>query len=197
MLFLEFGHDVAVSVSIPDSGPQIYFVNITRPALDPLDYITRAKEFYLLAQRPKVIYNELYQQYVMWTYTDNYNLDLRMAGVMQSCWYNGPFTFTNVQEPDGNETTDLTVFVSTAGSGFLARTYYTNKTYYLPEPIMQPVCTHRRCFVLCVVMYEILFRFRGDACNWIDFYLLVQCWHQRGRMRFCNFCSVRIVLKLW
>lgn len=93
----------------------------------------------MLAQRPKVLYNDDFQNYVMWMYADNYNRSLRMAAVAQSCWVNGPFTFTKNLLPDGNETTDLTVFKNTQGSAFLARTYYENKTYYLPRPIMQPI----------------------------------------------------------
>lgn len=117
----------------------MYNVNVSQPYLDPLDYVTRPNEFYMLTQRPKVLYNSISQNYVMWMYADNYDLALRDAGVAQACWPNGPFTFQGVFHPDGNETIDLNVFQNQNGTGYLIRTYYSNKTYYLPAPIMQPI----------------------------------------------------------
>lgn len=117
----------------------MYFLNITQPGLDPLDYITRNTDFYMTAQRPKVLYNAATQKYVMWMYADTVSYKHRHAGVATSCWPNGPYTFLSTFLPDKNETVDLTVFQNATGSAFLARTYYANTTYYLPEPIMQPI----------------------------------------------------------
>jgi hypothetical protein len=90
-------------------------------------------------ERPKVIYNNLTSQYVMWGYADNYDRTLRMSFVATSCWPSGPFTFNSVQLPDRAEsTTDLTLFQNSSGAAFLARTYYINQTYSMPRPIMQP-----------------------------------------------------------
>jgi hypothetical protein len=91
------------------------------------------------AERPKVLYNNLTEKYVMWMHADDYNFTLRRAGVATACWPSGPFTFLSTFRPDNNETMDLTVFQNSSGSAFLARTYYANKTYYLPAPVMQPI----------------------------------------------------------
>jgi hypothetical protein len=118
---------------------QLYNLNISRPGVLPQAFLSRPNAYYMRAERPKVIYNNATQQYVMWMYADNFDRTLRMAGVATSCWPSGPFTFQHVVLPDrSEETTDLTLFQNATGAAFLARTYYTNKTYSMPRPIMQP-----------------------------------------------------------
>lgn len=98
-----------------------------------------ADQFYLRNERPKVMWNNATQKFVMWMYVDNHVGRLRLAGLATSDWPDGPFTFEKTLLPDRNETTDLTVFKLASGAALLARTYYANKTYLLPTPIQQPI----------------------------------------------------------
>ena len=55
-------------------------------------------------------------------------------------------------KPDNNETHDMTVIQDANGVAHLARTYYATTSYYLPEPVMQP-------------MWESV-KFRNGTCNY-------------------------------
>lgn len=93
----------------------------------------------LRSERPKVLWNEAAQQYVMWMAADDYDQSLRVVGLAVSEFPNGPFSFARTFLPDNNRTVDFTVFQDVDGTAFLARTFYANKSYLLPANIMQPM----------------------------------------------------------
>jgi hypothetical protein len=93
----------------------------------------------LALERPKVIFNALTQQYVMWAVMDEPMRSLAQTMTATSPYEDGPFFFTRSFYPDGNQTRDQVVFVNDEGMPVLARTYYQTVEYLLPAAIMQPV----------------------------------------------------------
>ena len=93
----------------------------------------------LLLERPVVLYNNGSRKYVMWTQVDVRNRTGGAASTSTSDFPNGPFVANRTFLPDGNETHDQTLWQAPDGQAFLFRTYYTNVTYWLPEPVMQPM----------------------------------------------------------
>ncbi|GMH83814.1 hypothetical protein TL16_g09723 [Triparma laevis f. inornata] len=90
-------------------------------------------------ERPKVLYNNATNKYVMWMTLDDTAKTLGLAGVAVSSHPNGPFDFVRSFYPDGNETHDQTVYQTEDGTAYLARTYYSTVDYVLPAPVMQPL----------------------------------------------------------
>ena len=63
-----------------------------------------------------------------------------MAAVAVSQHATGPFEFVRSFYPDGNETHDQVVFLAEdQTTALLARTYYSDVDYIMPEPVMQPM----------------------------------------------------------
>lgn len=89
--------------------------------------------------KPKVLYNEKNDNYVMWFLVDDSEHTYGANGIAVSDHPNGPFTFVRTFLPDGNETHDSTVMKRSDGMAFLVRTYYQTYTYWLPAPVMQPM----------------------------------------------------------
>jgi len=114
-----------------DEGTMLHFINIS-------DLVHNSSGPFVASQ-PKVLYNNMTNQYVMWMNIDNTNGTLGLAGVAISDTPNGPFHFVRSFYPDGNTTYDQTVITDDHGVGFLARTYYNNIEYVLPEPLMMPI----------------------------------------------------------
>jgi len=91
-------------------------------------------------ERPKVIYNNRTDKFVMWMTIDDENRTLGMAGVAVSDYANGPFDFIRSFYPDGNETHDQTLHQDEqTGDAYLIRTYYATVDYVLPASVMQPL----------------------------------------------------------
>lgn len=117
-------------VSWRNEGIMFHYNNMTDDVLGSDDS--------LHAERPKVMFNPHTQMFVMWMHADNEAIGIRSAGVALSRWANGPYGMLHTIRPDGNETTDLTVFHDeSVGKAYLARTYYATVNYFLPEPVMQ------------------------------------------------------------
>lgn len=114
-----------------NEGTMFHFTNITDDEHHTTDLMH--------AERPKTIFNNLTQTYVMWMHADNLAVSLRLAGIAQGGYVNGPYVMYRTRLPDGNETTDLTLFRDEDGTAHLARTYYASVPYYMPEPVMQPL----------------------------------------------------------
>jgi len=76
---------------------------------------------------------------VMWMGLDNANRTLGMAAVAVADHPGGPFHFVRSFYPDGNQTYDQTVMAAPGGRAYLARTYYQDVEYVLPEPLMMPI----------------------------------------------------------
>ena len=111
-------------------GAMLNFANLT----DMVD----GSNSILRAEKPKVLYNNYTQKYVMWMIIDNGTRDLGMAGVAVSDYHNGPFQFVRSFYPDGNQTRDQTIFQDDGGAAYLFRTYYATVDYILPKAVMQP-----------------------------------------------------------
>lgn len=103
-------------------------------------------------ERPKVVHNlnaavssitgEVQKRavFVMWMAADDYIQSRLLAGVAVSDFPGGPFYFVHSMRPDTNETIDFTVMQDAdTGGAFLVRSYYITTSYWLPEPIMQPI----------------------------------------------------------
>ena len=90
-------------------------------------------------ERPKVLFNSLKQEYVMWATMDRQNRDLSQSIIASSPYEDGPFLFRRSFYPDGNQTRDQVVFVNDEQQPVLGRTYYQTVEYVLPEAMMQPV----------------------------------------------------------
>ncbi|KAL3801395.1 hypothetical protein HJC23_007005 [Cyclotella cryptica] len=89
-------------------------------------------------EKPKVLYNEKTEKFVMWMIVDNGTRELGLAGVAVSDYPDGPFTFVRTLYPDGNQTRDQTLFQDEDGSAYLFRTFYQTVPYVMPEAVMQP-----------------------------------------------------------
>jgi hypothetical protein len=116
-------------------GAMLNFANLT----DMVDGSSSSGNT-LRAEKPKVLYNNSTQKYVMWMIIDNGTRDLGMAGVAVSDYYSGPFHFVRSFYPDadGNQTHDQTVFQDDDGTAYLFRTYFASVDYVVPEAVMQP-----------------------------------------------------------
>ena len=92
-----------------------------------------------IVERPKVLYNSKTSKYVMWMSVDNKDYTLGLAGIAISDYRDGPYDFIRTFYPDGNETRDQMVFQDEFGNAYLARTFYQNVEYILPDRVMQPI----------------------------------------------------------
>jgi len=61
-------------------------------------------------ERPKVLFNEYTNKYIMWMSVNNENHTLGLAGIAISDYRNGPYDFIRSFFPDGNQTYDQMVF---------------------------------------------------------------------------------------
>lgn len=131
-----------------NEGIMLHFVNLTDPFGAALGY--------LLADRPKVVFNPKTKQFVMWMHVDNANNSMGLSGVASSAYPNGPFEFERSFYPDApleapggqsiNETHDQTIAVLDAGvadgmvpAAYLIRTYFKTVELWLPRPVMDPL----------------------------------------------------------
>jgi len=114
-----------------NEGIMLHYTNITDMVFG------KAGPF--VVERPKVLFNNATQKYVMWMTIDDVGKTLGLAGVAVSDYADGPFDFVRSFYPDGNETHDQTVYQDDEGKAFLARTYYATVDYVMPAPVMQPM----------------------------------------------------------
>ncbi len=82
-----------------------------------------------IVERPKVIYNALTHNYVMYLHIDNTNYSEAKVGVAVSKTVDGNYTYVGSYNPRGNESRDMTVFQDTDGSAYLI--YATKNNYAL------------------------------------------------------------------
>ncbi len=90
-------------------------------------------------ERPKVKFNSITNEYVMWAVMDDAERSLAMTSIATSPYEDGPFLFRRSFYPDGNRTRDQVIYISDDGAPVLARTYYLTVEYLLPAAVMQPV----------------------------------------------------------
>ena len=89
-------------------------------------------------EKPKVLYNNSTQNYVMWMIIDNGIHELGMSGVDVSKYPNGTFEFLRSLRLDWNQTRDQTVYQDDDGAAYLFLSYYNTVEYVLPTAAMQP-----------------------------------------------------------
>jgi len=89
--------------------------------------------------RPKVLYNHLTSNYVMWALFDNGNRTLAQSAIATSPYEDGPFLFRRSFYPDGNATRDQVTFINDENKPMLGRTYYQTIEFIQPTAVMQPI----------------------------------------------------------
>lgn len=94
--------------------------------------------FYI--ERPKVLFNHVTNEYVMWAVMDRSQRDMAMNMIASSPFEDGPFLFRRSFYPDGNQTRDQVIFVNEEGNTVLARTYYQTVEYILPQVCAKHIC---------------------------------------------------------
>ncbi len=72
-----------------------------------------------VAERPKVVYNEITGKYVMWLHVDNYKYGLNKVGLAVSDSPAGPFDYKGSIHPLGEKSTDMTIFKDTDNKAYL------------------------------------------------------------------------------
>lgn len=85
---------------------------VTRSTAPELDVSDR------IIERPKVIYNERTQQYVMWLHWEGKSYAEAKAGVLSSATVDGAYTFHSAFRPNGNMSRDDTLFRDDDGRAY-------------------------------------------------------------------------------
>ncbi|ONK76359.1 uncharacterized protein A4U43_C03F26870 [Asparagus officinalis] len=70
-------------------------------------------------ERPKVLYNDLTGQYIMWMHIDDANYTKASVGVAISSSPTGPFQYLYSKQPHGFESRDMTIFKDDDGKAYL------------------------------------------------------------------------------
>eukprot|EP00753_Platysulcus_tardus_P014653 PLAT4420.5.p1 GENE.PLAT4420.5~~PLAT4420.5.p1 ORF type:complete len:1399 (+),score=752.50 PLAT4420.5:50-4246(+) len=119
-------------------GLMLHADNVTSGSGQPLPVL----------ERPKVLYNNATQTFVMWLSADDDSERAGAAVVATSSHAAGPFHFNSSWMPEGvverveqlavNETHDMTV-MQAGDRAYLLRTYYKTVDYLLPRPVMMPM----------------------------------------------------------
>lgn len=79
-------------------------------------------------ERPKVIYNEKNNNFVMWTHCDDSRYVFGGTGVAVSDSPKGPFRFLNAFQPNRQDSRDMTIFKDIDGTAYLVHSKDWNKT---------------------------------------------------------------------
>jgi len=72
-----------------------------------------------VVERPKVIFNEQNQEYVMWFHSDNSDYSAAMVGVATADTPGGPYTYLGSWQPLGAESRDEGIFLDDDGTAYL------------------------------------------------------------------------------
>jgi len=72
-------------------------------------------------ERPKLVYNQLTRQYVLYFHLDSARFLLGMVGVCTASRVAGPYTFVRGYRPDGQRSLDLTLYQEHGGQAYLVR----------------------------------------------------------------------------
>jgi hypothetical protein len=70
-------------------------------------------------ERPKVIFNQKTNQFVLWMHIDSMDYDYARAGVAVSSSPTGPFSYLGSMRPDDSDSRDMTVFKDSDGNAYL------------------------------------------------------------------------------
>jgi len=75
-------------------------------------------------ERPKVVWNNMTQLYVMWLHADSSNYGLRYVGVATSPTPGGVFKFVNAFQPDGIPSLDMNLYEDRLPNGTVRGAYH-------------------------------------------------------------------------
>lgn len=81
-----------------------------------------------VVERPKVIYNEKNKQFVMWMHLDDAHYFFAGIGVAVSDKPQGPFRLIRAEQPNRQDSRDMTVFQDVDGKAYLVHSKDWNKT---------------------------------------------------------------------
>lgn len=101
-------------------------------------------------ERPKVVYNQKTQHYVMWTHVDSEDYSFARAGVAVSESPTGPFKYLGSVRPNGQMSRDMTLFVDDDGSAYHIYSSEENATLHvslLNDDYLTHSGTYKRIFV--------------------------------------------------
>lgn len=111
-----------------------------------------ASDLYIgrVIERPKVIYNSVTRQYVMWMHIDRDDYGYARAGVAVSDRPAGPFRYLGSVRPNGQQTRDMTVFQDDDGRAYLVYASENNNTMQvcqLAPDYLSPTTVFRRILI--------------------------------------------------
>ncbi|HTR29028.1 MAG TPA: beta-galactosidase [Puia sp.] len=104
-------------------------------------------------ERPKVIYNSVTRQYVMWMHIDRDDYGYARAGVAVSDRPQGPFRYLGSMRPNGQMSRDMTVFQDDDGRAYLVYASENNNAmqvcllspdYLSPTPVYSRILIGQR-----------------------------------------------------
>ncbi len=84
-------------------------------------------------ERPKVIYNDKTNQYVMWMHIDKKDYSYARAGVAVSKTVTGPYTYIGSVRPNDSMSRDMTLFKDTDGRAYQICSSENNATMHVNE----------------------------------------------------------------
>lgn len=84
-----------------------------------------------VCERPKVIYNEKNNNYVLWFHADDGSYRYAGVGVAVSDSPLGPFLLIKTMRPNGFDSRDMTIFKDRDGRAYLFHSSNANKTMYI------------------------------------------------------------------
>lgn len=139
-----------IGVSCYSSKDLINWKNegVVLPAVQ--DDSTHDLYFQNVLERPKVIYNEKTNQYVMWMHIDTADYQYARAGVAVSHCPTGPFRYIKSIRPNDAMSRDMTLFKDDDGQAYLFFSSEKNSTMYvskLADDYLKPTGEFTRNFV--------------------------------------------------
>lgn len=84
-----------------------------------------------VVERPKVIYNERTNNYIMWMHIDNGNYSKAAVGVAVSTQPEGPFDYMGSSRPHGCDSRDMTIFKDDNGDAYIIYSSVTNSELHI------------------------------------------------------------------
>ncbi len=84
-------------------------------------------------ERPKVIFNDVTKQFVMWVHLDKNDYSYAHVGVAVSDKPEGPFRLVNSFKPNGEDSRDMTIFKDDNGKAYLFNASEDNNTMHVNE----------------------------------------------------------------
>ena len=117
-----------------------------------------------VVERPKVIYNEKTEKFVMWMHIDKQDYGYAQSGRAESDSPAGPFKYKGSIKPNENDCRDMTLFKDEDGRAYLIHSSEWNKTLYfseLTEDYMNVTGKYKRAFIDCSREAPAVFKFEG------------------------------------